>query len=257
VELSIWDLEYVFTAHDAALLAVGADPHEDNLSKQLVAKAALIQREIEQAAYGAALYAERLLKDCWDAPPMSSDIWEAGGRDHELPSCELRRFVGNAIDSNSNFSSDDFALKIGNPQFSRDDLAYWLAARGIRPVYDFNCKGRISVDLRSDNGRHELSAVRVSSLSKSSNERMKDESSYLLASPERNTLLKQIAALSLVLAEKSNRYKRGGKPNALQIAKDTVEILDALPDADTRGVGSSSIRESIHAGIELLTTIKK
>ena len=78
-----------------------------------------------------------------------------------------------------------------------------------------------------------------------------------LISTERDILLKQIGSLSLVLAEKSNRYKRGGKPNALQIAKDTVEILDALPDADTRGVGSSSIRESIHAGIELLTTIKK
>lgn len=77
-----------------------------------------------------------------------------------------------------------------------------------------------------------------------------------LGSTERNTLLKQIAALSLVLAEKSGRYKRGSKPNALQIAEETGTILDALPDANSRGVGGSSIRESIKAGLELLTMTK-
>lgn len=74
---------------------------------------------------------------------------------------------------------------------------------------------------------------------------------------DRHRLLKQIAALSLALAEKSTRYKRGEKPNASQIANVTVEILDALPDGNLNGVGTSSLRESIKSGLELLTTIKK
>lgn len=74
-----------------------------------------------------------------------------------------------------------------------------------------------------------------------------------LADNERNNLLKQIGSLSLALAEKSNRYKRGDKPNVSQIADATIETLDALPDVKTGGVGKSSFRESITAGIALLT----
>jgi hypothetical protein len=70
-------------------------------------------------------------------------------------------------------------------------------------------------------------------------------------------LLKQVAALAITLAMKSGQYKKGDKPNAFLIANNTVEILDALPDANTRGVGVSSIRSSIKEGLELLTTINK
>ena len=74
---------------------------------------------------------------------------------------------------------------------------------------------------------------------------------------DRNNLLKQIAALSLLISEKSNLYKRGGKPNALQIAKGVEGIIDALPDANMKGVSGSSIRESIREGLELLTMTKQ
>lgn len=74
-----------------------------------------------------------------------------------------------------------------------------------------------------------------------------------LPNSERDKLLKHIAALSLALAEKSNRYKRGSAPNANQIADAVVEILEAMPDASTHGVGKSSVRESIGAGLALLT----
>ena len=76
-----------------------------------------------------------------------------------------------------------------------------------------------------------------------------------LATTERNTLLRQIGALSLALAEQSNKYKRGERPNGLQIANAAGEIVDALPSANSAGTGGSSIRESIRQGIELLTAI--
>lgn len=78
-----------------------------------------------------------------------------------------------------------------------------------------------------------------------------------LAMTERNTLLKQIGTLSLALAEQSKKYKRGEKPNGLQIATVTGEIVDALPGANVAGTGASSIRESIRQGIELLTSIQQ
>lgn len=78
-----------------------------------------------------------------------------------------------------------------------------------------------------------------------------------LATTERHTLLKQIGALSLALAEQSKKYKRGEKPNGLQIANVAGEIVDALPGANTAGLGVSSIRESIRQGIELLSAIQQ
>lgn len=78
-----------------------------------------------------------------------------------------------------------------------------------------------------------------------------------LTTSERNTLLKQIGALSLALAERSSKYKRGDKPNALQIATLTIEVVDALPGANATGVGTSNIRESIRQGIELLTAVQQ
>ena len=82
-------------------------------------------------------------------------------------------------------------------------------------------------------------------------------SSMPLATMERNTLLRQIGALSLALAEQSKKYKRGEKPNGLQIANFAGEIVDALPGANTAGLGVSSVRESIRQGIELLTAIQQ
>jgi hypothetical protein len=79
----------------------------------------------------------------------------------------------------------------------------------------------------------------------------------LLATTERHTLLKQIGALSLVLAEQTKKFKRGEKPNGLQIANAAGEIVDALPGANSAGIGASSIRESIRQGIELLTAIQR
>ncbi|NVE22355.1 hypothetical protein [Burkholderia glumae] len=69
---------------------------------------------------------------------------------------------------------------------------------------------------------------------------------------EKTKLLKQIGALSLLLAEKVGKYTRAGKPNASQIANDVGEIIDALSDASTSGLKSSSVRESIARGLKLI-----
>jgi hypothetical protein len=77
-------------------------------------------------------------------------------------------------------------------------------------------------------------------------------SSEDLSETERTKLLKQIGLLALVLSEKSNIYKIGNRPNASQIAEGVKTLLDLLPDANRKGVLSSSIRDSIHDGLDLL-----
>jgi hypothetical protein len=69
---------------------------------------------------------------------------------------------------------------------------------------------------------------------------------------EREKYLKQIAVLALLLAEKSNKYKRGEKPVASQIANDVQDIVDA-GDFQSRGTGTTELRESISKGLKLLT----
>ena len=79
-----------------------------------------------------------------------------------------------------------------------------------------------------------------------------ERSAINLTEAERDKLLKQIASLALALAEKNNRFKRGDKPNANQIAEAVGAILDVMPDVNKRGISNSSIRESIQDGLALL-----
>ncbi|WP_175829627.1 hypothetical protein [Burkholderia cepacia] len=74
-----------------------------------------------------------------------------------------------------------------------------------------------------------------------------------LGDRERTSLHKQIGALALALASASNRYRKGDDPNSSRIAEAVTDILDALPDAKRQGTGSSSIRASIKAGLDLLS----
>lgn len=69
---------------------------------------------------------------------------------------------------------------------------------------------------------------------------------------ERERYLKLIASLACLLAEKSNLYKQGEKPNANQIADAVQGLFDNLPDANKRGLGKSNIRDSISKGMKLL-----
>lgn len=69
---------------------------------------------------------------------------------------------------------------------------------------------------------------------------------------EKEKYLKQIASLAYLLTEKSNLYKQGSRPNASQIAEAVQAMLDALPDANKRGLGKSNIRDSISKGMKLL-----
>ncbi len=72
------------------------------------------------------------------------------------------------------------------------------------------------------------------------------------AAPPAEPLLRQIGLLSLLLAEKSGKYRLGEKPNARAIAVAVGDILDALPDVHKRGLSGTTIRQSISAGLRLL-----
>ncbi len=69
---------------------------------------------------------------------------------------------------------------------------------------------------------------------------------------ERNKLLRHIGGLAMLLAEVHGTYKRGETPNREKIASEVVELLAAMPDANTFGAGNTSIRTSIAEGIKLL-----
>lgn len=73
-----------------------------------------------------------------------------------------------------------------------------------------------------------------------------------ISDSERDKLLRQIAGLALLVAEKNSTYRRGDAPNADKIAKDVGEIFDALEDSNSFGAGNTSVRISIAAGLKLL-----
>lgn len=73
-----------------------------------------------------------------------------------------------------------------------------------------------------------------------------------LGDGERETMQKQIAALALLLSEKSSLYRRGSKPNGSQIASAVAELVDAIPMADGTGLSRASLGENISAGLRYL-----
>lgn len=76
-----------------------------------------------------------------------------------------------------------------------------------------------------------------------------------LSEPERSRLLRQIGTMALVIAMGAKKYTRGEKPNAAQIALAIDQILDALPEANRRGLGDTNLRENITAGVDLLVRL--
>lgn len=73
-----------------------------------------------------------------------------------------------------------------------------------------------------------------------------------LGAKERESLLKQIGALAALLSTYSNAYKRGGRPNASQIASAVGTLVEQMPDANLHGLGQSNIRGNITEGLSLL-----
>ena len=72
------------------------------------------------------------------------------------------------------------------------------------------------------------------------------------------TLRRLVGALAHILAARSDRYRHiGGEPNVSAIADAVLDILAELPDAETRGLGTTNIRDNIAAGLRLLATDDK
>ncbi|WP_176043617.1 hypothetical protein [Burkholderia vietnamiensis] len=68
----------------------------------------------------------------------------------------------------------------------------------------------------------------------------------------KTTLLKQIAVLAALVAEKDGEYKLGDRPNVKRIADAVGELVDALPDVSAHGLKNSNIRQNISDGLKLL-----
>lgn len=74
---------------------------------------------------------------------------------------------------------------------------------------------------------------------------------------ERSRLLRLIGAMAILVAQQAKKYQAGGHPNASQIADAVGDLIDALPDSNSLGLGNTNVRTTISSGIELLTTLQK
>ncbi len=70
---------------------------------------------------------------------------------------------------------------------------------------------------------------------------------------ERDTLLKMIGALALLIANKGGRYKNGDNINSLKIAEDIVPLFKDLDKFDNRGLSVTNLRNRMSKGLELLS----
>jgi hypothetical protein len=73
-----------------------------------------------------------------------------------------------------------------------------------------------------------------------------------LTESERAKLLKQIGVLALVLAEKSNQYKKGDRPNSSRIVTTAQEVLELGDFPGQTGTGKTELSNSIRAGLKPL-----
>ena len=82
---------------------------------------------------------------------------------------------------------------------------------------------------------------------------LSDEENDVGGERKEETLLRTIGAMALVLAAQKSAYKKGDdNPNAKQIAVAVIEMIDAMNDINSRGLGSANIRNAIAEGIKLL-----
>ena len=74
-----------------------------------------------------------------------------------------------------------------------------------------------------------------------------------ISETERVKLLKQIGVMAILLSKKSNKLQKNiDKPNVSQIAEVLQVELDAMPDANRKGLSVSNLRASISEGLKLL-----
>ncbi|MDB5788212.1 hypothetical protein [Caballeronia mineralivorans] len=78
------------------------------------------------------------------------------------------------------------------------------------------------------------------------------ETPETMGTRERDTMLMQIGVLALVVAEHAGVYQLGDKPNVKRVSDTAKELVDRLPDANTRGLSSANFRTNIGKGISLV-----
>ncbi len=72
---------------------------------------------------------------------------------------------------------------------------------------------------------------------------------------ERDTLLKMIGALALLIANKGGKYKKGDNINlnSIQVADDVISLFEGVDKIDKRGLSLSNLRNRMSEGLGLLT----
>lgn len=69
---------------------------------------------------------------------------------------------------------------------------------------------------------------------------------------ERDTLLKMIGVLALLIANKGGKYKKGNNINSIQIAEDVVSLFEGEDKLNNRGLSITNLRNRMSEGVELL-----
>ena len=270
VDLSHFDLKDSFTAYEAACLVAGVDPYvtdrnelfgtpewgrvrviEDSIedSFKAVEEAFSVEAETPAFTVGAAVliapWSENDPEGEWI--PMIHSIQQ-----HEA-------FSKYAETDDASYLLEP--RRIEDQRFMRRYIEKWLQAKQYRKA----CYFWTEQDRQKERGAtatDEASEQKEIAQLKAEVSRLQSELAQAQASEpaldgeqrdDLDKLLRHIGALALLLAEKGGRYRVGDKPNALQIAEGVITILDGLPDASRRGLGSSSLRDSIGRGIALLT----
>ncbi|WP_345798414.1 hypothetical protein [Castellaniella sp. MT123] len=229
VSLSHYDLLEEFTAHEAACLIAGLDPvHWETERETYKGPVSTIKkamaRDWERTYHTVHQEAEQ-----WEKAksPTPDEPWRRDGE--FLPSqdfwmdWDMFCLVGLVDVLGRTGPVDDPAFD--EIVFHREDIAAWLRARRYRSAHYFWTEGD-----------------------------SEQKASEIPSQPEveRDRLLRLVGALALLLAERPGRYRRGDRPNALQIAEATAELMSAMPDANSRGLGNSNIRASVSEGVTLL-----
>lgn len=272
VDLSHYDLKDEFSAYDAACLIAGIDPYAQSDDELRGGQSWGRVRAIWDAIDAACERVSVAFIDEAHAPQYRSGAqtivapWGETDPDGEwipmLPSVQQEAaFIAYMRTLLTSYLTREFEAR--HQSFRRADIAEWLKGRNFKNAYYFWTPSngapqsaeidRLNAELsRAVVIRRECEAEIFSLESELARAKNSHPSSEAPFSIERDKLLKQIGALALLLSEKSSRYKSGDKPNGSQIAAGVGELVDAMPDANARGLGDSSIRSSISEGLKLL-----
>lgn len=141
MELSHWNIRKQFTRREAAFLAAGADPYFREFEPAFIAKAQLYEEELGKAfmvSYHRVFGILRYFHALEDIPlRIDREMWISPDEPY-LPSIELRESVHRVLSDPANYPMLNFSDDWYEEHFSREDIAFWINAVGLKSVYEFD-----------------------------------------------------------------------------------------------------------------------